>query len=63
MSFLTLFVAEVEPSESPSLSVAPVVGFVVVPAAAVIALVAVVDDVLEVAVVPLVCCGIDKPML
>jgi len=42
MSFLTLFVAEVEPSESLSLSVAPVVGFVVVPAAAAIALVAVV---------------------
>ena len=45
---------EPDPSESPSLSVAPVVGLVVVPEAAVMAPVPVVDVVLDVAVVPLV---------
>ena len=63
MSFLTLLAAELEPSESPSLSVAPVVGLLVLPAAAVMALVPVVDAVLDVAAVPLVDCGIDKPRL
>lgn len=54
MSFFTLLAPEPDPSESPSLSVAPVVGLVVVPEAAVMALVPVVDAVLDVAVVPLV---------
>ena len=63
ISLFTLLVAELEPSESSSPSGAPVVGLTVVPAAAVRALVPVVDAVLDVAVVPLVGCGIDKPRL